>query len=95
VTALAICSALFGLALGIRFKFFGLVPILFMELLLVAALSIAQDLPLAEALCTAVVFACFLQFGYLISAVLRHVVSPAIIVARDTRLGESEALLRP
>ena len=94
MTALAISSALFGLALGIRFSFFVLVPILLMGLLLVAMLSITQDLPLAEALSTTVVFACFLQFGYLISAVLRHAVGPATVVDHDTHLAKSEASLR-
>ncbi|WP_426434943.1 hypothetical protein [Bradyrhizobium genosp. P] len=70
-------------------------PVLFMGLLLVVVLSIAQELPLAQALTTTVVFACFLQLGYLISAVLKHAVGPAIVVDRGTRLGESEVSLRP
>jgi hypothetical protein len=66
-----------------------------MGLLLVVVLSIAHELPFAQTLITAVVFACFLQFGYLISAVLRHAVGPVIVVDRETRLGESEVSLRP
>ena len=95
MTALAISSALFGLALGIRFRFFVLLPILTMGVVLVLVLSIAQDLALAQTLSTIVVFTCFLQFGYLISAVLRHIVGATIVAGDEPRLTESEATLRP
>ncbi|WP_156179584.1 hypothetical protein [Bradyrhizobium sp. LTSPM299] len=65
-----------------------------MGLLLVAGISIAQGLPLAEALSTIVVFACVLQFGYMTSAVLTHAIGPEIVANREARLGESEASLR-
>jgi hypothetical protein len=80
VTILATCCALVGLALGIRFRFFVLVPILFIGLLAIVVLAITQDLSLTRVLFISVVSAGSLQLGYLISALLRHMVGPALII---------------
>jgi hypothetical protein len=82
VTILAICCALFGLALGIRFRFFVLLPILFVGLLAIVVLAITQDLSLTRMLSIAVIFAGCLQLGYLISALFRHLVGPALIIGQ-------------
>lgn len=80
MTTLAICCALFGLALGIRFRFFVLLPILFIGLIVIVVLAITQDLSLTRALSISIVFAGCLQLGYSISALLRHMIGPALII---------------
>ncbi|KWV46021.1 hypothetical protein AS156_22165 [Bradyrhizobium macuxiense] len=72
--------------MGIRFRFFILLPVLFLGVLLVVALSIGQWLSLGEALSITAVFAGCLQVGYLIGAVLKHMVGPALVIDREAPL---------
>jgi hypothetical protein len=90
VTALAMSCALFGTALGIRFKFFILFPTLMIGLVFIVGFSIAQELAFLQALFTIIVFGCFLQFGYLIGAVLKHTLG----LASQPRLDGSKASVR-
>ncbi|WGS18305.1 MULTISPECIES: hypothetical protein [unclassified Bradyrhizobium] len=86
MTTLAICCTLFGVALGVRFRFFVLVPMLLLGALLAVVLSVAQELTFGQALTITAVFAGCLQFGYLISALLRHMVGPAMVIDRKEPL---------
>lgn len=79
MTTLAACSALIGSALGIRFRFFILLPFLFVGSIALTTLSIVQDWPQAQALWSIVLFAAALQAGYILSALLRHTIGPAIV----------------
>ena len=79
---LAICCLLFGLAMGIRFRFFILLPVLFLGVLVVVALAIGQWLSFGEALSVTAVFAGCLQVGYLVGAMLKHMVGPALAIDR-------------
>lgn len=90
VTTLAVCSALIGLVLGIRFRFFALMPILLLGCLAFAVVSIGQSWPLAQALSAIVVFAIPLQVGYLVSAFVKHAVGPAVLVSRAAPLESPE-----
>jgi hypothetical protein len=87
VFTLAICSALIGSILGIRFRFVVLLPIAFIGSIFLAASSIAQGKPFFQALLTIVVFASILQLGYICGALLRHAVKPAHAAGRWSLLG--------
>ncbi|WP_407147345.1 hypothetical protein [Bradyrhizobium sp. ORS 86] len=86
MTTLAICCTLFGVALGVRFRFFVLLPVLFLGTLLIVVLSVAQQLAFGQALSTIAVFAGCLQFGYLISALIRHMAGPAVVIGKKEPL---------
>ena len=73
MTTLAVCSTLIGLALGIRFRFLVLVPILFIGTVALAAISLAQGQSFLEGMSAVAVFAALLQFGYVCTALLRSV----------------------
>ena len=79
MTALAVCSALIGSVLGIRFRFFVLLPFLFLGSIALTTLSIVQDWPPAQALRSIALFAAALQAGYVLSALLKHTIGPAIV----------------
>ncbi|WGR92821.1 hypothetical protein MTX26_22985 [Bradyrhizobium sp. ISRA443] len=86
MTTLAICCTLYGVALGVRFRFFVLVPMLLLGALLVIMLSFARELTFGQALTIAALFAGCLQFGYLISALFRHMVGPTMVIDRKEPL---------
>lgn len=86
MTTLAVCSALIGLALGIRFRFFILLPFLFLGSIALTTLSIVQDWPQAQALWSIVLFAAALQAGYVLSA-LRHTIRPAVVEGGTAPIG--------
>ena len=71
MTTLAICSALIGLVLGIRFRFLVLVPILFVGSVSLAAISMTQGQTLLQAVSAIAVFATLLQAGYACTALLK------------------------
>lgn len=85
--ALALCSMLIGSALGIRFRFVILPPVILIGTATLVAISTAQGAPLAQAIWTVVVFASLLQFGYICSALFKHAVMPACANPRETVLG--------
>lgn len=87
MTTLAVCSALIGLALGIRFRFFILLPFLFLGSIALTTLSIVQDWPQAQALWSIVLFAAALQAGYVLSALLRHTIRPAVVEGGTAPIG--------
>ena len=73
VTALAICSTLIGLVLGIRFRFLVLVPILFVGSVSLTALSMVQGQTVLQTILAVAVFTVLLQLGYVCSALLRSI----------------------
>jgi len=73
VTTLAICSTLIGLALGIRFRFLVLLPVVLVGSVALAAISMAQGQTLLQALSAVVVFAALLQFGYVCTALFASI----------------------
>lgn len=75
MTTLAICSALIGLVLGIRFRFLILVPILFAGSISLAAISMSQGQTVLQAIAAVVIFATLLQFGYACTALLKSFVT--------------------
>lgn|GEM_PF-2790991 len=86
MTTLAICCTLFGMALGVRLRFFVLLPVLFLGTLLIVVLSFAEQLGFGQALSNIAVFAGCLQLGYLISALVRHMAGPAVVIERKEPL---------
>jgi len=77
VIALALCSFLVGSALGIRFRFVALLPIIAVGAAVLAAISTAQGGTFSQAVLVIVVFASLLQFGYICAAVFKQAVWPA------------------
>jgi hypothetical protein len=75
VVALAICSMLTGLVLGIRFRFVILLPIIAVGAALLTAISATNGGALSQTVAAIVVFASLLQFGYICTALFRHAVS--------------------
>jgi hypothetical protein len=75
VVALALCSMLTGLALGIRFRFVILLPIIAVGAALLTAISAIRGGALSQTVAAIVVFASLLQLGYICTALFRHVVS--------------------
>lgn len=87
MTTLAVCSALIGSTLGIRFRFFVLLPFLFLGSIALTTLSIVQDWPPAQALWSIALFAAALQAGYILAALLRHAIGPAIVEGGTAPIG--------
>jgi hypothetical protein len=77
LTTLAICSALIGSLLGIRFRFVVLPPVIFIGSLFLGAISTTHGGTFAQTAVTIVVFAVLLQVGYVGAALFWHVVVPA------------------
>ncbi|WP_145927677.1 hypothetical protein [Bradyrhizobium neotropicale] len=87
MTTPAVCSALIGLALGIRFRFFVVLPLLFLGSIALTTLSIVQKWPQAQALWSTVLFAAALQAGYVLSALLKHTIGPATVEGGTAPIG--------
>jgi hypothetical protein len=87
VIALALCSILIGLALGIRFRFVVLLPIIAAGSAALAAIIAAQGGNLSQAVLAIVVFASLLQFGYICAALFKHVAMRAYARDREAALG--------
>ena len=62
---IALCSALFGATLGTRFKVLVLVPATILGIVLVTAVAAANGAAVSAAIGAVVVWAIFLQLGYL------------------------------
>jgi hypothetical protein len=75
VVALALCSMLTGLVLGIRFRFVILLPIIAVGAALLTAISAIRGGALSQTVAAIVVFASLLQLGYICTALFRHAVS--------------------
>ena len=75
MVALALFSILTGLVLGIRFRFIILLPIIAVGAALLTAISAIRGGALSQTVAAIVVFASFLQLGYICTALFRHAVS--------------------
>ncbi|WP_136623404.1 hypothetical protein [Bradyrhizobium centrolobii] len=95
MTALAVCSALIGLALGIRFRFFILLPFLFLGSIALTTLSIVQDWSQAQALWSILLFAAALQGGICLQRFVEAYDRPRDCRRQHGSHGEPEASLRP
>jgi hypothetical protein len=91
VTTLAICSALIGSILGIRFRSVVLLPFIFVGSVSLVALALAQDKGFLQSVAMIGVFVSLLQLGYFCTALLRHAVTPAL-AAGERSLLESPKL---
>lgn len=85
MTTLAVCSALIGLGLGIRFRFFVLLPFLALGAIGLIVLAIVQDWPLAQTMWSLIAYGVPLQIGFAISGLVRHAMGPAIVDGRAAR----------
>lgn len=70
--ALALCSILIGSVLGIRFRFFILLPVVSIGSAALAVVSTAQGETFSQAGLAIVVFASMLQFGYICAALFKQ-----------------------
>ena len=86
--ALALCSILCGSALGIRFRFVVLLPVIAVGSAVLAVIATAQGGTLLQAVLAIVVFASLLQFGYICAALFK----PAAMRAHAS---EREATRKP
>ena len=68
---IALCSALFGATLGTRFKVLVLVPATILGIVLVTAVAAANGAAISAAIGAVVVWAIFLQLGYVGGLVTR------------------------
>jgi len=75
---LAICSMLIGSTLAIRFRFIVLLPIIFLGSAVLIAISEIQSEPFSRMALMVIVFATSLQFGYVVAALMKHAVIPAL-----------------
>lgn len=75
--ALALCSILIGSALGIRFRFVILLPVIAVGSAALAVISTAQGGTFWQAVLAILVFASLLQFGYICAALFKHAAMPA------------------
>ena len=75
--ALALCSILIGSALGVRFRFVILLPVIAGGSTVLAVISGVQGGTLSQAVLAIVVFASLLQFGYICAAVFKQAAKPA------------------
>ena len=87
VITLAICSTLIGSMLGIRFRFFVLLPFIVLGAVCLGAISNAQDASFSQTIVTIVIFATLLQLGYLCTALFKHAVLPHYAAWRRPSLG--------
>jgi hypothetical protein len=87
VIALAICSTLVGLVLGIRFRFVVLPPIIVLGAACLAVISSAQGAALSQTIVPVVIFATLLQLGYLCTALYKHAMMPTHADQRRPSLG--------
>ena len=85
--ALALCSILIGSLLGIRFRFFVLLPVISVGSAALAVISTAQGGTLSQAVLTIVVFASLLQFGYICAALIKHAAMSRLRQRRKTAPG--------
>jgi len=97
VTTLAICSTFVGFGLGTRFRFLILLPITFLGSMFLLVLGMALGHPLLSLVASIVVFAFFLQFGYVAAALFKYSVGPVLAARGRTALGScwcNRSLLR-
>ena len=73
---LAVCSALLGSIVGARFRVLVMLPLVFLGCVGLIAASIAQGRTFLQALSAILVFACFLQLGYICTALFMNAVTP-------------------
>ena len=92
--ALALCSILIGSALGIRFRFVILVPVIAVGSAALAIISTAQGGTPGQAVLAIAVFASLLQFGYICAALFKHLAMPRLRhhAASDARKPEASIL---
>lgn len=74
--ALALCSILIGSALGMRFRFVILLPVIAVGSAALAVISTAQGGTFWQAVLAILVFASLLQFGYICAALFKHAAMP-------------------
>jgi hypothetical protein len=91
VITLAICSAMIGSILGIRFRSAVLLPFIFVGSVSLIAFALAHDQALLQSVAMIGVFVSLLQLGYFCTALLRHAVTPAL-AAGERSLLESPKL---
>ncbi len=89
--ALALCSILIGSLLGIRFRFFVLLPVIAVGSATLAVISTAQGGTLSQAVLTIVVFASLLQFGYICAALFKHAAMARLRQRARSGAGKPEA----
>jgi hypothetical protein len=91
VIALALCSVLFGSALGIRFRFVVLLPVIAVGSAALAVIATVQGGSLSQAVLAIVVFASLLQFGYICAALFKHAAMPRLRQRAGIGAGKPEA----
>lgn len=89
--ALALCSILIGSALGMRFRFVILPPVIAVGSTALAVISTAQGGTLSQAVLAIVVFASLLQFGYICAALFKHAAMPRLRQRAASGAGKPEA----
>jgi hypothetical protein len=91
VIALALCSILCGSALGIRFRFVVLLPVIAVGSAVLAVIATVQGGTLLQAVLAIVVFASLLQFGYICAALFKHAAMPRLRQRAGIGAGKPEA----
>ena len=81
--ALALCSILIGSALGIRFRFVVLLPVIAIGSAALAVVSTKQGGTFSQTVLAIVVFSSLLQFGYICAAVFKQAAKRAYANERN------------
>jgi hypothetical protein len=89
VSTLAVCGALIGLVLGLRFKVLVLMPVVTVASVLLIAAGVWQGDTLTQTILSIVVFSCTLQAGYVCTAFFGHATSTTHAAERLPPLGTS------